>query len=183
MSNRRIFSIHAALLVVALLAFSAASSSDKCVYTLYVETGSVIKAGTDSQISITLSDSKKSSVWIPNLKKWGLMGPKHDYFERGNLDVFTGLGPCIGAPICRLNVTSDGSGAHHGWLCDSVEVTSTGHSKGCSQSIFYVNQWLATDAPPYQLSAVFDGCGDFVSRKNGRPFYVGKPLGSISASK
>lgn len=137
----------------------------------------MLKAGTDSKISVTLSDSSGASVWVPNLRKWGIMGPKHDYFERGSLDVFTGLGPCIGAPICRLNVTSDGTGAHHGWLCNSVEITSTGHRMGCSQSIFYVGQWLATDAPPYQLSAVLDGCGDFARRRKVEPFTVGRPAG------
>ncbi|XP_057795223.1 PLAT domain-containing protein 3-like [Salvia miltiorrhiza] len=178
MSSRRIFFT----LALALLAVSPASSSDKCVYSLYVETGSVLKAGTDSKISITLSDSSKDSVWIPNLKEWGLMGRKYDYLERGSVDVFAGLAPCIGAPICRINVTSDGTGSHHGWLCNSVEVTSTGHRKGCSQSIFYVDQWLATDAPPYQLSAVLDGCGDFAARKTVSPFAVRRSVRSVSAT-
>ncbi|KAL0298374.1 UNVERIFIED_CONTAM: PLAT domain-containing protein 1 [Sesamum radiatum] len=159
MKSRHFFS---ALLLTALHLLSlpppASSSSANCVYTLYVQTGSIIKAGTDARISIALGDSSGGSVWIPDLTDWGLMGRKHDYFERGNLDVFTGRGPCIGRPICRLNVTSDGSGNHHGWFCDYVEVTSTGPHMGCGQSIFYVDQWLATDAPPYQLSAEIDGC-------------------------
>ncbi|KAL3645181.1 hypothetical protein CASFOL_010361 [Castilleja foliolosa] len=158
------------LLATIFLSVSAAASND-CVYTLYFQTGSVIKAGTNSNISITLGDSKGKSVRIQNLEDWGLMGRKHDYFERGNLDIFTGRGPCIGAPICRLNVTSDGSGAHHGWFCDFVEVTSTGAHKGCSQSIFYVDQWLASDAPPYQMSAVLDGCHDKAQLETG-PFAV-----------
>lgn len=154
------------------------------MYTIYIETGSMMKAGTDSQISITLGDSSGRSVWIPNLKAWGLMPANHDYFERGNVDIFAGRGPCIGAPICRLNVTSDGSGAHHGWLCHSVEVTSTGHHKACARSNFYVDQWLATDVAPYQLSALLDGCGDFKSPKRRAPFSVrNTALGSTSSSK
>ncbi|KAI3458319.1 hypothetical protein Pfo_014982 [Paulownia fortunei] len=176
MASRGFFPL---LLLTALLLSVSAASSNDCVYTLYVQTGSVIKGGTDSSISITLGDSNGKSVWIPNLKDWGLMGRKHDYFERENLDIFTGRGPCIGTPICRLNVTSDGSGAHHGWFCDFVEVTSTGPHKSCSQSIFYVDQWLASDAPPYQLSAVLDGCHQKAQSKGG-PFAVRKPVGSSS---
>ncbi|KZV51909.1 lipoxygenasey domain-containing protein 1-like [Dorcoceras hygrometricum] len=149
---------------------------NECVYTLYVQTGSVIKAGTDSKISVNMGDSTGNSVWISNLRNWGIMGPDHDYFERGNSDIFTGLGPCIESPICRLNVTSDGSGAHHGWFCDQIEVTSTGPHKGCSKSIFYVYRWLATDAPPYELSAFLDGCKDWGNWKTG-PYVVRKPIG------
>ncbi|KAK9265834.1 hypothetical protein L1049_027279 [Liquidambar formosana] len=154
-----------------------------CVYTLYVKTGSVIKAGTDSKIGITLGDASGRSVWVPNLESWGLMGPKHDYYERDNLDIFSGRGPCIGAPLCRLNLTSDGSGSHHGWYCDSVEVTSTGPHKQCSKSIFYVEQWLATDAPPFQLTAYLDGCKMWnTPPKQGKPgtFMVGNAKRSAS---
>ncbi|CAI9092019.1 OLC1v1027151C1 [Oldenlandia corymbosa var. corymbosa] len=182
MSTIRHFSIFL-LLAIFLLTPATADSSTDCVYTLYVQTGGIIKAGTDSQISVTLGDAKGRSVWIPNLQDWGLMGPDHDYYERGNLDIFTGRGPCISSPICRLNLTSDGSGAHHGWYCNYIEVTSTGPHKACSQSIFYVNQWLATDAPPYQLTAILDGCKsdtpDLKRRKAG-PFVVGKSPASAS---
>ncbi|KAG9151537.1 hypothetical protein Leryth_019734 [Lithospermum erythrorhizon] len=130
----------------------------ECVYTLYVRTGSIIRAGTDSIISVILGDASGKSVWIPNLQDWGLMGPNHDYFERGNTDIFTGLGKCISQPICRLNLTSDGSGDHHGWFCDYVELSSSAPYRSCSQSTFYVNQWLANDVPPYKLSAYVDGC-------------------------
>ncbi|OIS99749.1 PREDICTED: PLAT domain-containing protein 3-like [Nicotiana attenuata] len=160
----------------------AADSSEDCVYTLYVKTGSIIKGGTDSKISVTLGDAKgKSVVYIPDLEKWGLMGPNYDYYERGNMDIFTGRGQCLSPPICRLNVTSDGSGEHHGWFLDFVETTFTGPHKTCSQSIFYVEQWLASDAPPYELSVSLDGC----KKKTGlgqhaRRFVVGKPNGSAS---
>ncbi|CAK9139930.1 unnamed protein product [Ilex paraguariensis] len=144
MTCRCIFS-----LVLLTVFFSAiAGDSNNCVYTFYVQTGTIIKAGTDSKISLRLGDSDGQSVWVPDLQKWGLMGPKYDYYERGNLDIFTGRGPCIGSPICSLNLTSDGSGSHHGWFCDYVEVTSTGPHQTCSKSIFYVDQWLATDAAP-----------------------------------
>jgi len=105
-----------------------------------------------------LDDPKNHSVWIPNLKSWGAMEQDHDYFERGNVDAFTGRGPCIDSPVCRLDLASDGSGYHHGWYCDYVEVTSTGPHKPCSQTIFYVDQWLAKDVVPYNLSVIIDGC-------------------------
>ncbi|RVW35148.1 PLAT domain-containing protein 1 [Vitis vinifera] len=87
---------------------------------------------------------------------------------------------CIGAPICRLNLTSDGSGEHHGWYCDYVEVTATGPHMPCGQTIFYVDQWLASDAPPYQLTAVVDGCRlENIAAKSGR-LVLRSSLGSAS---
>lgn len=136
---------------------------DKCVYTFYVRTGSIPKGGTDSKISATISDASGQSVAISDLESWGLMGSHHDYFERDNVDIFSARGVCIDAPVCRLNLTSDGSGAHHGWYCDYLEVTSTGPHRACSQTAFYVDQWLASDAPPFQLSTVLDGCEDWIS--------------------
>lgn len=144
-----------------------------CVYAIYVKTGSRFKAGTDSKIALTLSDGLGRFTWVPDLERWGLMGPSHDYYERGNIDAFSGRGPCIGTPICRLNLTSDGSGNRHGWYCDYVEVTFTGPRRACSQTIFYVDRWLAIDAPPYDLTAVLDGCGRMESRHGaGGPLVV-----------
>ncbi|GMY29438.1 PLAT domain-containing protein 3-like [Fagus crenata] len=172
------------LLIAALFLFATTGDSTKkqneCVYTPYVKTGSVFKAGTDSKISLTLGDSSGQLVWVPNLESWGLMGPKHDYYERGNVDTFSGRGPCIGASVCHLNLTSDGSGSHSGWYCDYVKVTSSGPHRKCSQTIFYVDRWLANDAPPFQLSAIVDGCAMWNNaaadhrRKNG-PFVVRNP--------
>lgn len=86
------------------------------------------------------------------------MGPDYNYFERGNLDIFSGRGPCLNGPICRMNLTSDGTGPHHGWYCNYVEVTSTGVHRLCNQQLFTVEQWLATDAAPYELTAIIDNC-------------------------
>ncbi|CAN0902330.1 PLAT domain-containing protein 2 [Linum grandiflorum] len=175
-------------LILSFLLFSAIlftpircdNDENECVYTFYVETGTGFKAGTDSRISVSIGDAAGRSVWIPNLESWGLMGPTHDYFERGNVDIFSGRAPCIGAPICRLNLTSDGSGAHHGWYCDYLEVTSTGAHKQCRQTIFYVEQWLATDVSPYRLTAMLDGCRKWPADEDGKlgvsgKFIVGNP--------
>ncbi|KAJ4955187.1 hypothetical protein NE237_011970 [Protea cynaroides] len=149
-------------------AAAAQSDSEKCVYTLYVRTGSVIKSGTNSKISVELDDESGRSVKVEDLKEWGMMSSDYDYFERGNLDIFSGISPCVGFPVCRLNLTSDGSGQHHGWYCEYVEVTATAPHQKCSKTIFYVQQWLADDAAPYRLSAVRDVCGQQQMEKHGK---------------
>ena len=130
-----------------------------CVYSVYVRTGSILKAGTDSIISLKLYDVYGEFVEISNLEAWGgLMEPGHNYYERGNLDIFSGRGPCLPAPVCAMNLTSDGSGAHHGWYCNYVEVTMTGVHTPCSQKQFTVEQWLALDTSPYELTAIRNYC-------------------------
>nr|ACU19515.1 unknown [Glycine max] len=150
----------ALLLVVFWLCFLARVRSDEdCVYTVYVRTGSIIKGGTDSVIGLKLYDKSGYGIYITNLEAWGgLMDPGHNYYERGNLDIFSGRGPCLEAPVCEANLTSDGSGPHHGWYVNYVEVTTTGVHAPCSQQQFTFEQWLATDTSPYQLWAVRNNC-------------------------
>uniref|UniRef100_A0A0D9W5R0 PLAT domain-containing protein n=1 Tax=Leersia perrieri TaxID=77586 RepID=A0A0D9W5R0_9ORYZ len=135
------------------------NGKNECVYTLYVETGLIWKAGTDAAIGVHLAAADGSGFTVTNLERWGgLMGAGHDYYERGNVDVFSGRAPCLPSPPCRMNLTSDGAGAHHGWYCKSVEVTATGPHAGCAKATFGVEQWLARDAPPYQLYAERSVC-------------------------
>lgn len=135
---------------------------DKCVYTVYIRTGTVWKGGTDSIISLSLGDvSGGRAVSIANLETWGgQMEPGHDYFERGNLDIFSGRGLCLDTTPCYLELVSDGTGSGHGWYCNYVEVTVTGPHLGCGQQLFTVEEWLATDRSPYNLTAVRDNCKD-----------------------
>ncbi|XP_043697632.1 PLAT domain-containing protein 3-like [Telopea speciosissima] len=141
------------------LSSAIVAQSDDCVYTAYVRTGSIFKGGTDSIISLTLYDTDGNFVEIPNMETWGgLMGDDHDYFERGNLDIFSGRAKCLETPVCAMNLTSDGSGPHHGWYCNYVEVTSTGAHVSCAQKLFTVEQWIARDAPPYELTAIRNYC-------------------------
>lgn len=86
------------------------------------------------------------------------MGPGFNYFETGELNIFGGKGPCFNGPICGLNLTSDGSGPYAGWYCEFVQVSSFGLGSPCSQQKFAVEQWLAKDEPPYELTAVLDVC-------------------------
>ncbi|CAA6656167.1 unnamed protein product [Spirodela intermedia] len=78
----------------------------ECVYTVYVRTGSVIKGGTDSKIGFTLGDATGRAVVVEDLEAWGgLMGPGHDYYERGNLDVFSGRGPAASRRRCAASTS------------------------------------------------------------------------------
>ncbi|CAJ1856086.1 unnamed protein product [Sphenostylis stenocarpa] len=141
------------------LCFVSTVRSDDCVYTLYIRTGSIIKGGTDSIIGLKLYDALGYGLYIKNLEAWGgLMDPGHNYFERGNLDIFSGRGPCLDRPVCAINLTSDGSGPHHGWYVNYVEVNSAGVHAPCSQLQFTVEQWLATDTSPYELWAARNYC-------------------------
>ncbi|KAL5703943.1 PLAT domain-containing protein 1 [Ranunculus cassubicifolius] len=151
---------HLFIFLLSLIAFAMiAESADDCVYTVYVRTGSIWKAGTDSIMSLTLSDPDGDYISIPNLETWGgLMGPDYNYFERGNLDIFSGRGKCLDGPVCAMNITSDGSGSHHGWYCNYIEVTATGAHIPCGQTLFTVEQWLATDHSPYELTATRSIC-------------------------
>ncbi|KAJ4979727.1 hypothetical protein NE237_010507 [Protea cynaroides] len=96
---------------------------------------------------------------ISNLESWGgLMEGGHDYFERQNLDIFSGRGRCLGTPMYAMNLTSDGSGPYHGWYCNYVEVTSTRPHISCAQQLFTVEQWIPRDTPPYELTAIRNYC-------------------------
>ncbi|CAO2830750.1 unnamed protein product [Amaranthus hypochondriacus] len=147
------------VLSFAIFAHSVSDDDMKCVYTIYIRTGTVFKAGTDSKISLELWGKTGDGVRITDIESWGgLMGPNYDYFERGNLDVFSGRGPCLDENVCAMKVISDGSGDHHGWYCNYVEITTTGPHAKCAQIKFDVEQWLANDAYPYQLSVTRNYC-------------------------
>ncbi|KAK7311139.1 hypothetical protein RJT34_09066 [Clitoria ternatea] len=149
-------------------------SEEDCVYSLYVRTGSIFKGGTNSVIGLKLYDASGHGIYITNLEAWGgLMEPAHDYFERGNLDIFSGRGPCLDGPVCAANLTSDGSGAHHGWYCNYVEVTTTGVHRPCAQQKFTVEQWLATDTSPYKLWAAKNYCKNNLDEARLRPVTSG----------
>ncbi|KDP46859.1 hypothetical protein JCGZ_24068 [Jatropha curcas] len=126
---------------------------------MYIRTGSIIKAGTDSIISVTLYDDSGEFVEILDVEEWGgIMDPEHDYFERGNLDIFSGRAPCLSSPVCAMNLTSDGTGPRASWYCNYVEITSTGVHRPCTQQLFTVEQWLSVDVPPFDLTAIRNNC-------------------------
>ncbi|PIN26759.1 hypothetical protein CDL12_00478 [Handroanthus impetiginosus] len=145
------------LILFSIFTISTSADRPECIYGIYVQTGTVPRAGTHSVISLTLSDEFAWRLEIPNLEDWGLMGPGHNYFETGQLDIFGGKGPCLAGQACGLNLTSDGSGPYHAWYCDYVKVVTFGVEKECSQEHFAVNQWLSKD-PPYKLSTAINKC-------------------------
>ncbi|KAL9252077.1 PLAT domain-containing protein [Drosera capensis] len=151
------------IITICLFSSTIVRSEDNCVYTVYIRTGSIFKGGTDSIISLTIYDEFGYTAVMSDLESWGgLMESGHNYFERGNLDIFSGRGPCLASPACAIMLNSDGSGPYHGWYCNYVEVTSTGPHAGCVQQKFTVEQWLALDAAPFELSVVRDYCSSSV---------------------
>lgn len=171
------------LLSLAIVARSVSDDEYKCVYTVYVRTGSIIKAGTDSKIDVELWDEKGDGVLISDLEEWGgLMGSDYDYFERGNLDIFSGRGPCLSGPVCAMKVISDGSGPHHGWYCNYVEITTTGPHIQCAQKKFDVEQWLASDAYPYELTATRNYCPYDLTTKTPPTKVLSASSNSLSSS-
>eukprot|EP00249_Psilotum_nudum_P000948 c13169_g1_i1 orf=165-662(+) len=146
-------------LILMFLGALITSGKDVCVYTVYVRTGKVMKGGTDSTIGAQFYDAYGNSIIIDSLEEWGgLMGSHHNYYERGNLDIFSGLGECLSTSICAMNLTSDGHGSHSGWYCNYVQVAMISARNPCSQHFFSVDQWLAFDAAPYQLNAFRNDC-------------------------
>lgn len=154
------------------------------MFTVYARTGSIIKGGTDSTIGLKLYDAYGYYIYITNLEAWGgLMDPGHDYFERGNLDIFSGRAPCLDGPVCAVNVTSDGTGGGHGWYCNYVEVTSTGVHTPCAQQQFTIEQWLATDTSPYELWAVRNNCNNDLRQARPKTKAIGSGSRSGSGSE
>ncbi|XP_057783783.1 PLAT domain-containing protein 3-like [Salvia miltiorrhiza] len=126
------------LILFSFIIYTNANSKD-CFYNIYVETGDIPSAGTKSNVTIFLGDENKDELPIVNLKDWGLMGPTHSYLSVGEVDLFAGKGPCLRGPICSLIIVLDG---YDTWFCDSIEITSVGFGKSCSQKHFVVKQWL-----------------------------------------
>ncbi|KAE8715784.1 protein SCO1-like protein 2 [Hibiscus syriacus] len=91
------------------------------IYSIYIRTGTIIKGGTDSVTSLTLYDAGGQYVNISSLEAWGgLIGEGYNYFERGNLDIFSGRGRCMNAPVCDrhpypLYIRSSCSRWSNGW--------------------------------------------------------------------
>lgn len=132
----------------------------ECGYLIYVQTGTVKRAGTHSTISLEAKTADGDGISVPNLEEWGgIMGPNYNFFETGRLDTFTGRGPCLHSPLCSLNLTSNGSGPYHAWYCEYVEVSTSAPGRPCQKQRFSVDQWLASDQEPYTLTALVEYCG------------------------
>ncbi|KAL3691580.1 hypothetical protein R1sor_005231 [Riccia sorocarpa] len=147
------------LIALVLLSSTSVLAKDDCVYTVFVKTGSVKGAGTDSTIGATFYTAEGGAFEIANFTSWGNpLEPNKDYFESSNLDVFSGYGDCLSGPICKIKLTSDEAGDFSAWFCESVEITAANSGKKCSTHHFTVNQWLSTYyLPDYNLTSSKEG--------------------------
>ncbi|KMT08807.1 hypothetical protein BVRB_6g135310 [Beta vulgaris subsp. vulgaris] len=182
-AKHTLISYSSIFLCFSIFALSATADDYNCVYTVYIRTSKTFSGGTDSIISVVFYDDTGNGILIKNLEAWGgLMGPDYDYYERGNLDIFSGRGPCLSRPVCSMELTSDGSGAHHGWYCNYVEVTTTGPHMQCGQQLFTVEQWIALDRSPHELTAVRDNCKNNDGFKRRRPVNSLLPVETLLAA-
>ncbi|ESQ46119.1 hypothetical protein EUTSA_v10000348mg [Eutrema salsugineum] len=144
------------LLIATVSVVAFADREPQCVYTFYIQTGSVKSAGTDSIISAILTDKSEQEIVIKNLVTWGgLMGPGYDYFENSNVDIFSAKEKCLPSPICSLNLTSDGTGQYPAWFVNYVELTTVGLHTDSKRQYFDFEQWLESDT---SLTAVRNNC-------------------------
>ncbi|KAJ3679566.1 hypothetical protein LUZ60_017577 [Juncus effusus] len=155
------FYLTSSLLVFLFLILSSiASIADNSEFIL--STGNRMNAGTDSTIDLSTGDLTGSQLSVSDPISWGgLMGSNHSYFQKGGLDLFSAHAACGVAPLCHLNLTSNGAGSSNlGWYCEYVQVTSTGPHMSCTTYEFSVNRWLSANTWPYQLSAAIDACSE-----------------------
>lgn len=159
MTTTRCFSYLALFLA---LSATVTAHISHCAYTILVKTGDRAKAGTDSKIKLTVGNFYGKSYHIPDLEKWGIMGKDYDYYERGNLDLFSGRETCIKHPVCRLKLESDAKGESPGWFVEFVEVATVQPEKSCRQVRFPINKWLGVEGNK-ELNVVLEECKDYVA--------------------
>ncbi|RLM61843.1 lipoxygenase homology domain-containing protein 1-like [Panicum miliaceum] len=141
----------------------ASSSANLCLYEIVVKTAPGIEgAGTDARVYLKLSSADESDAMeFPDLESWGWMGPGHDYFESGNMDIF-GHAPreCMAAMPCKMLLVSDGSSGKPDWYVNFVEIIQIDTDLSVVVRKFFINGWLSVNKPPYQLFAYQDLCGN-----------------------
>ncbi|KAF8083355.1 hypothetical protein N665_0778s0008 [Sinapis alba] len=136
-----------------------ALAGQTCTYAINVQTGTIADAGTDAVIGIVLADKSGEYIEIKDLVSWGGKMPSgHDYFENGNLDIFSGTERCLPGPVCFMRLNSDNSGNKPGWYVVHVDVTTSKTGSVSQHQHFTVEQWVAVDEPPYQLYAERSNC-------------------------
>ncbi|XP_050206761.1 PLAT domain-containing protein 2-like [Mercurialis annua] len=143
-----------------ILSLSGVVVSESCDYSIYIKTGSRDNAGTDAKISLKFSNREDLTINIRNLEEYGAMGAGYNYFEQGQLDIFTYSGPCSAIQVCYMELSHDNSGNKPGWYVNYVEITSSGDPLVSSTTHFDVEQWLALDETPHQLSTSRDLCAN-----------------------
>ncbi|CAL5007623.1 unnamed protein product [Urochloa decumbens] len=143
---------------------AAASSpaSRLCLYEIVVKTAPGVEGGgTDAHVYLKLSSAGDHSAALEfnDLESWGWMGPGHDYFEAGNMDIF-GQAPRECDMPCKMLLVSDGSSDKPDWYVNFVEIIQIGSDLSVLVRKFFINGWLSAHKPPYQLFAYQDLCGN-----------------------
>ncbi|TLN27932.1 hypothetical protein FED16_19195 [Acinetobacter baumannii] len=150
------------LLLLLFLAIVASVSSESCVYTILVKTGTEggSTASTDAKISLILKDAYGTKVNMTNLETYGTMGSGHNYFQMGNLDSFGITTTCMKSSVCSITLSSDNSGKFPSWFVDYVQVlTLAGSSRAPGDNIiFEIYGWVSKDHAPNNLTRTFDSC-------------------------
>ncbi|XP_028759079.1 PLAT domain-containing protein 3-like [Neltuma alba] len=121
-----------------------AKSQDRCLYTIKVKTSWDDGSGTNSVVKLQIFDSTGKNFVIGNLEQWGIMEPHHEYFERDNLDFFSGGNICLNP--CSIFLSIDGQGNRPEWHVEYVEITVTGPTLN-TRIGFPVNNWLGAGFP------------------------------------
>lgn len=117
-----------------------------------VTTGDRANAGTDDRISMKLSGRTGPTGTIASLKAFS-QDPGRDLFERGNTDRFKVTLPRLIDPICKILVTSSGTGNKPNWYLEKVVVRGPG-----GVTTVKIEQWLSVTEPPRQLTAIRNWC-------------------------
>ncbi|KAL9243058.1 hypothetical protein vseg_016994 [Gypsophila vaccaria] len=141
-----------------LLALALVAHSEDCVQVIHLKTGDVSDAGTNAGVSLKLYDAQGNYVVESNIWERGIMDSGHDYFERNNLDLFAFKTECLSSKVCKIELRHDNSGSKSGWYVSYLQVTTGILNAQCTQTKFQIDQWLATDEPPYSLSLSRDLC-------------------------
>ncbi|KAJ0233373.1 PLAT/LH2 domain-containing protein [Hirschfeldia incana] len=151
-------------LSVLIATISIVASAQNCQYTINVQTGTRKDSGTDSIIGVVLADKDGEYIEIKDLVNWGGTTPGRDYFENGNLDIFTGTERCLPNPVCFMKLSSDNSGNKSGWYAEYVKVTTSKTGSASKTQQFTVAQWLALSELPYQLYAERNNCPSVIKK-------------------
>lgn len=113
-------------------------------YEIIVITGDVKRAGTDSNVYITIYGSNGDSG------KRSLKQKFRNLFERGQTDHFI-LEMLDLGELLRVKVEHDGSSHNSGWYLECVEVTNTANSV---TTIFLCGKWLDPQKADGQIQRV-----------------------------
>jgi len=114
-------------------------------YAIRVYTGNVPKAGTDSNVYITLysEDGRNSGE--------RLLDNSEDNFEQNKTDMFQIEMQDIGQ-IKAVRIRHDDSGAFSGWYLDKIVIHN--NAQPGNEWTFPCNNWLAVDEGDHQIDRV-----------------------------